>query len=64
MVLTAYFVLAPETGLVVSVPGATRKLVTKLISASGYQAHTAWPSATTLLVESAINVHRFPTQRS
>ena len=58
MVLTASFVLAPETGLCVSVGDNARAL--HRISASGYQAHTTSPSATTRLVERAINVHRFP----
>jgi hypothetical protein len=44
MVLTVSFVLAPETGLVASVAGATRKRCHQ-ISAPGYQAHTTSPSA-------------------
>ena len=43
MVLTVSFVLAPETGLVVSVGGNARAL--PRISASGYQAHTTSPFA-------------------
>ena len=42
MVLTVSFVLAPETGLVVSVGDNARAL--HRISASGYQAHTTSPS--------------------
>ena len=45
MVLTVSFVLAPETGLVVSVIGVMPGIITNLISASGYQAHTTSPSA-------------------
>jgi hypothetical protein len=43
MVLTASFVLAPETGFLVSVGDNARAL--HRISASGYQAHTTSPSA-------------------
>jgi hypothetical protein len=45
VVLTGSFVLAPETGLVVSVGRAMRSIIATLISASGYQAHTTSPSA-------------------
>jgi hypothetical protein len=45
MVLTVSFVLAPETGLFVSVIGAMHGIVANLTSASGCQAHTTSPSA-------------------
>jgi hypothetical protein len=48
---TVSFVLAPETGLVVSVAGANAQDIhAGLISASGYQAHTTSPSASLALV--------------
>jgi hypothetical protein len=45
LVLTVSFVLAPETGLFVSVASVMRSIIARLISASGYQAHTTSPSA-------------------
>ena len=48
MVLTGSFVLAPETGLCVSVGDNARAL--HWISASGYQAHTTSPSASLAFV--------------
>jgi hypothetical protein len=45
MVLTASFVVSPETGLVVSVIGAMQSIVANLISAPGYQDRTTSPSA-------------------
>jgi hypothetical protein len=46
MVLTVSFMLAPETGFVVSVAGAIAEaIVANLTSASGCQAHTTSPSA-------------------
>jgi hypothetical protein len=63
MVLTVSFVLAPETGLyclrprrdagVSGPPGRHRHIIAKLISASGYQAHTTSPSASAPLVLTA-----------
>jgi hypothetical protein len=58
MVLTASFVLAPETGFVVSVGDNARAL--HRIPASGYQAHTTSPSACRSLVSRTTSVHRIP----
>ena len=58
MVLTVSSVLAPETGLFVSVGDNARAL--HRISASGYQAHTASPSAIGAFVLRAARVHRIP----
>src|SRR5713101_9765806 len=59
MVLTAYIVLSPVTGLfchrhprikVLSLPGRADMPPQNLTPASGRQDHTIWPSATTSLV--------------
>jgi hypothetical protein len=60
MVLTVSFVLAPETGLFVSVPDVMRSIIVRLISASGYQAHTTSPSVSHAPVLRRENVHRIP----
>jgi hypothetical protein len=65
MVVPVSFVLAPETGLVVSVSSAQcASIVADGISASGYQAHTTSPSASRTLVLSATLVHRIPRPTS
>ncbi|SHN79164.1 hypothetical protein SAMN05444170_3934 [Bradyrhizobium erythrophlei] len=61
MVLTVSFVLSPEIGLVVSVPGAMRSIVTGLMPASRHQDHTTSPSASHLRSSFASqSVHRSP----
>jgi hypothetical protein len=60
MVLTAYFVLAPETGFVVSVFGIDAGASMPEISASGYQAHTTSPSASCAIRQRHQSVHHIP----
>jgi hypothetical protein len=63
MVLTAYFVLSPATGL--SCHRRPRKSPSaNLTPASGRQDHTTSPSASSALVRSTIRVHRIPPPTS
>jgi hypothetical protein len=58
MVLTAYCVLSPGTGL--SCPRRSRDKPATLLPASGRQDHTPLPSAFAPLVSRRIRVHRIP----
>src|SRR6202042_408401 len=59
MVLTVSFVLSPVTGLFCHRRPQDHCL-TGLISASGYQDHTTWPSALASPVLRRCRVHRIP----
>src|SRR5258708_27478470 len=60
MVLTAYFVLSPAIGLVVTV--ISRMASRNLTPASRRQDHTTSPSALALFVNSAACIHRIPSR--
>jgi hypothetical protein len=71
MVLTAYFVLSPVTGLFchrrladigASQPGWADAPPQNLTPASGRQDHTTSPSAFMPLVNGTISVHRIPSR--
>ena len=47
---TVSFALARRPGFLASVPRVMRSIIARLISASGYQAHTTSPSAASSLV--------------
>jgi hypothetical protein len=61
MVLTAYFVLSPVTGLFVTV--VSEMIFANLMPASGHQDHTTSPSTGLRPRQSAARVHRIPAQR-
>jgi hypothetical protein len=61
--LTAYFVLSPVTGFVVTVIGVMRSIIANLTPASGRQDHTTSPYASVPLVSRHSRVHRIPLQR-